>query len=116
MPTLSSLDDNKKLAVTYRVEGGCLGPQGKTHIDKFCEYAQENIENPYANFIKLIIIPRHDKSLPEMQFNVLTKKVNHQQAEKYLSLFEQNLDAFECQLSDELTHLINAYSREYIIR
>ncbi len=41
MPTLSSLDDNKKLAVTYRVEGGCLGPVGHTHIVKFCEYAQD---------------------------------------------------------------------------
>lgn len=114
MPTLSSLDDNKKLAVTYRVEGGCLGPVGHTHIVKFCEYAQENINNPYSNFIKLIIIPRHDKSLPEMQFNVLSKKVNHLQAEKYLSLFNQNLEDFECQLSDELTRLIQAYADKYI--
>lgn len=114
MPTFSSLDDNKKLAVTYRIEGGCLGPVGHTHIDKFCEYAQDNIANPFANFIRLNLIPRHDKSLPEMQFNVLSKKVNHQQAEKYLSVFGQSLDAFECELSDELTRLINIYVGEYI--
>ncbi len=114
MPLLSSLDDNKKLAVTYRVEGGCLGPVGHTHIDKFCEFTQENIHNPNANFIKLNIIPRHDKSLPEMEFNVLSKKVNHLQAEKYLSVFGQSLDDFECQLSDELTRLIQTYVREHI--
>ena len=43
MPTPTELDNNKKLLVTYRVEGGCLGPVGHTHIDKFCEYAQENM-------------------------------------------------------------------------
>tara|TARA_R110001592_G_C13157640_1_gene748650 strand:+ start:2184 stop:2531 length:348 start_codon:yes stop_codon:yes gene_type:complete len=114
MPTLSSLDDNKKLAVTYRVEEGCLGPSGHTHIDKFCEFAQENIQNPSANFIKLIILPRHDKSLPEIQFNVLSKKINHLQAEKYLSLFGQSLDDFECELSDQLTQFIQTYAKEFI--
>lgn len=114
MPNISSLDDNKKIAVTYRVEGGCLGPLGHTHIDKFCEYAQENIDNPNTNFIKLIITPRQDKSLPEMQFNVLSKKVNQLQAEKYLSLFGQSLDDFECELSDQLTRLIHNYAEQFI--
>lgn len=114
MPTPTEIDNNKKLLVTYRVEGGCLGPVGHTHIDKFCEYAQENIENSSSNFINLKIIPRHDKSLPEMQFNLLSKKVTYTQAEKYLSFFGQNLDSFECELSEQLSNLISQYSKEFI--
>lgn len=114
--TMSSkaLPDEKKLAVTYRVEPGCLGPTGNSHVDKFCEYAQKNIDNSNTNFIKLMITPRHDKNMPEMQFNILSKKVNHLQAEKYLNLFGQSLDDFECELSDQLTLLIHHYSEKFI--
>lgn len=114
MPSSSALDNNKKLEVNYRVEGGCLGPVGHTYIDNFCEYAQQHIENNRANFISLNIMPRHDKSIPEMQFKVLSKKVSHAQAEKYLSIFGQNLDDFESELIDQITLLIKNYAEEFI--
>lgn len=114
MPHTRALDNNKKLEISYRVEGGCLGPTGHTHIDKFCEYAQENIQTTSSNFVNLSIIPRHDKSLPEMQFCVLSKKISHAQAEKYLSYFGQNLDKIECELSDQLTGLIETYAKKHI--
>tara|TARA_R110002049_G_scaffold295008_2_gene482108 strand:- start:274 stop:621 length:348 start_codon:yes stop_codon:yes gene_type:complete len=114
MPHAKALDNNKKLEISYRVEGGCLGPAGHTHIDKFCEYAQENIQTTSSNFVNLNIIPRHDKSLAEMQFSVLSKKITHQQTDKYLSYFGQSLDDIECELSDQLTQLIQAYANEHI--
>lgn len=114
MPNMKALDSNKKLAITYRVEGGCLGPVGHMHIDKFCDYAQENIKNKNDNFISLKIAPRHDKSLPEMQFNLLSKKITHDQAEKYLSFFNLSLENFEGELSDQLTQLIQTYVNKHI--
>ena len=114
MSTIKALDDNKKLIVTYRVEGGCLGPIGHTHVDKFCDFAQEHIENKHSQFINLKIIPRHDKSLPEMQFNVFSKKVSHAQAEKYLAVFGQSLDDFEGELSEQLAVLIDSYAEKFI--
>jgi hypothetical protein len=114
MQNTKALDNNTKLEIIYRVESGCLGPVGHTHIDKFCEYAQKNIENKSSHFIRLTIMPRHDKSLPEMQFKVLSKKVSHAQAEKYLSYFGQSLDSIECDLSDQLTLLIKRYAEEFI--
>lgn len=114
MPTHTELDDNKKLLVTYRVEGGCLGPVGHTYIDNFCDYAQQRIENKSSKFINLNVMPRHDKSIPEMQFKVLSKKVTHVQAEKYLSIFGQSLDDFESELIDQITLLIKNYAEEFI--
>lgn len=114
MPIPSSLDEQKKLVVTYRVEGGCLGPKGHEHIVNFCDYAQANIENTSSNFIKLNIVPRLDKTLPEIQFNVLSKKVTYAQAEKYVGVFGQNLEDFEGKLSDELTRLIQSYADQHL--
>lgn len=115
MPTTTATPDNtKKLEVRYRLEGGCLGPVGHSHIDKFCDYAQENIENKNNKFINLKIMPRHDKSLPEMQFHILAKKVTHAQAEKYLGFLGQSLEEFECELSDQLTALIKRYAEQFI--
>ena len=31
---------NLQLAVIYRVEPGCLGPEGAAHIEGFCQFAQ----------------------------------------------------------------------------
>lgn len=46
---------------------------------------------------------------------MLSKKVSYAQAEKYLSIFEQNLEYFESELSDQLSSLIDQYSKEVIL-
>ncbi len=38
------LPDEKKLLVTYRVESGCLGPEGECYVSSFCEFAQRKIQ------------------------------------------------------------------------
>ena len=47
-----------------------------------------------------------------MQFSMLSKRVTHAQAKKYLSYFGQSLEEFE--LSDQLALLISSYAREFI--
>jgi hypothetical protein len=106
------LPEAKKLAVTYRVESGCLGPQGGTHIAAFCDYAQKNIQSLDADYIAWNIVPRTKKTLPEMQYNVMGKKMNHAQAERYLAIFDKSLDEFEGHLVAKLTLFISDYMSE----
>jgi len=103
------LQENKKLSVTYRVEAGCLGPDGKNHITEFCKFAQSALQNLDSNYIVWNIIHRNDKTLPEMEYQVLGKIINHFQAEKYLTVFGKSLDEFEGHLSDQLTTLIHQF-------
>ncbi len=103
------LPDDKKLCVTYRVEPGCLGPEGAKHVVQFCQYAQENIKTLDSDYILWNIVPRDDKTLPEMQYNVVGKRMNHAQAEKYLEVFEKSLDEFEGHLEDKLAEFIEAF-------
>ncbi|WP_101760547.1 hypothetical protein [Oceanicoccus sp. KOV_DT_Chl] len=104
-----SLPADKKLVVTYRVEPGCLGPDGKNKIVDFCSFAQQQFQSLDADYIVWNIVPRDDKSLPEMQFDVVGKRMNHAQADKYLSLVGKNLDEFETHLGEKLAELINQY-------
>ncbi|WP_144395081.1 hypothetical protein [Pleionea sediminis] len=104
------LSEDKKLAVTFRVEPGCLGPQGKSFIDDFCAFAQKNVQTLDSDYVIWNIVPRNDKTLPEIEYYVLGKRMNHEQAEKYLSLFSKSLDEFEGHLDDKLANLIEEFA------
>jgi len=103
------LDEDKKLSVTFRLEAGCLGPEGETQIEAFCESAQKMINKINADFVIWNIVPRHDKKLPELEYKLNNKKLNHDKAVKYLSLFNKSLDYFEESLQDKLAIYIDEY-------
>ena len=103
------LQENRKLSVTYRVEAGCLGPDGKSHISEFCKFAQSALQTLDSDYIAWNIVHRKDKTLPEMQYNIFGKIMNHYQVEKYLAVLGKNLDEFEGHLSDQLTVLIHQF-------
>ena len=103
------LPQEKKLTAICRLEPGCLGPGGKNHVDKFCSFAQKEVETIDSDFVHWEIIPRHDKSLAEMQYRISNKNLSHDKAEKYLGMFNKNLNEFEDHLHEKLTHLIDQY-------
>ena len=103
------LSQDQKLMVVCRVEPGCLGPDGKKHIKKFCEFAQKQVETIDSDFVHWELVPREDKSLPEMQYKISNKKLTHDKAAKYLGLFRKDLDEFEEHLHDKVAHLVDEY-------
>ena len=103
------LPQDKKLTVIFRIEPGCLGPEGESHIDEFCGFAQKKVELIDADFVHWVLTPRKDKSLPEMQYQVSDKVLSHDQAGRYLDVFKKSLDEFEEHLHDGVTHLIDQY-------
>lgn len=103
------LPQDKKLTVIFRIEPGCLGPDGESHIDDFCNFAQKEVESIDADFVHWILTPRKDKNLPEMQYQVSNKILTHDKADRYLDVFEKSLDEFEAHLHDGVTHLIDQY-------
>lgn len=103
------LPQDKKLNVTFRVESGCLGPEGDSLIDEFCNFAQQEVETLNADFVNWEIVPRHDKSLPEMEYKISNKKLSHDKAERYLELFEKELNEFEEHLHEKIAILIDLH-------
>ena len=95
--------------VLFRVEPGCLGPDGIEHIEKFCNFAEIEVANVDADFVHWDIVPRFDKTLPEIEYRISHKRLTHDKALKYLSLFDKNLDEFEEHLNDKLALLIDEF-------
>lgn len=99
----------KKLTVIFRVEPGCLGPDGLAHVEGFCKYAKQAVAKIDSDFVRCSIVPRHDKSLPETEYKVNSKNINQEQANLYLKAFDKELDDFEEGLQDRLAELIDEY-------
>lgn len=104
-----SLTQEQKLTVIYRVESGCLGPQGASLVDDFCEFAQSKMLADGDDYVVWVIQPRSDKNTPELQFKVSGKNLTRAQAQAYLAVFGESLDTFEVSLSSQLTSLINTF-------
>ena len=99
----------KKLTVTFRVEPGCLGPDGIDHIKGFCKFAKKEVAGLNSDFVRWVITPRYDKSLLETEYKTNNKLLDHDKAKKYLSVFGKQLDDFEENLQDKLSILIEQY-------
>lgn len=103
------LPQEKKLTVLFRLEPGCLGPKGEELIDKFCQLAQKEFESLHSDFVQWDIVPRNDKSLPEMQYQINNKKLSQDKAAKFLHIFNKDLGEFENQVHKKLAAFIDQY-------
>lgn len=95
----------KKLSIQIRIEPGCLGPDGKSHIDTFCLAASRIFATLEPERVSWVLIPRHDKQLPEQEFFVEGRKLSEEQAGMLLqrmgltlSLLQERSDALLAQL------------------
>ncbi len=59
----------KKLTIQIRVEPGCLGPDGKAHIETFCTAAAKIFAAVEPELVNWTLLPRYDKQLPEQEFS-----------------------------------------------
>jgi len=103
------LEQNKKLTVIYRLEPGCLGPQGLNHIDHFCYFAQEKVQSIDSDIIIWKVLPRNDKLLPEMEYKLNNKKLSREKTDRFLNIFDKQIETFEESSHEEIAELIEMY-------
>lgn len=99
----------KKLLVMYRIEPGCLGPQGTDYVEEFCVFAKQKLKNQHGHCLRWAIKPRYDKSLPELEFQMKNVTVSRDNAAKYMSSFDIDLDVFEEELEESLADLVDGF-------
>ncbi|XOV77346.1 MAG: hypothetical protein ACFHVJ_10320 [Aestuariibacter sp.] len=109
MNVATSLPQDKKLHVLFRVEPGCMGPAGLDHIQEFIKFAQDEVERFHPEFVHWEIVARMNKKLPEMQYKVGNKNLTHDKAARYLDHFDQCLDDFEEELHDLIAELVDKF-------
>ena len=101
-----TLPKERKLTIIFRVEPGCLGPNGDKMIIDFCADAQIQIESDCINWQ---IEPRNNKNDSEIQFYIGSKLLPREKAEKYLSVLGISIEHVEAQLLENITELIEQY-------
>lgn len=109
MSVSSDFPEEKKMTVIFRMEPGSLGPDGKIYVEEFCSFAQTQLQACAEYYLNWFIVPRFDKTLSEMKFQLGDKVLNEEQATKYLSMFGENFDHFEDELENNLEAIINQF-------
>lgn len=98
-----------QLEVIYRLEPGCLGPDGAAYIEEFCQFAQPLVASQAPAFMRWQLTPRMDKSLPELQFTFAGRALNDSQAQRLLASYQLELDDLVEELNQNLTFIIDQY-------
>lgn len=104
---MMKISDEKKIRLMYRVEPGCLGPEGVNHIEDFCRYANKHIKSPY--YAQFLFLPRHDKQKAERQYSVKNRNLSQAQAKVYFEHIDIEIEEFEEQLDELLSKTIDIY-------
>ncbi|MDH5184675.1 MAG: hypothetical protein OEX12_12395 [Gammaproteobacteria bacterium] len=103
------LTHDQKLTVVYRVEPGCLGPDGLQQIQAFCEFAQKQIETAKSNYLLWVIVPRLDKTIDEAEYRLHDKRLPMDKVSMYLKMFDTNIDELEGRLLEQIALLIEDF-------
>ena len=109
MSTANNFPEEKKMTVIFRIEPGSLGPDGVEYVVEFCEFAQTQLQACAEYYLNWSIVPRFDKTLAEMKFQLGNKVLNEGQVIKYLGMFNENYTHFEDQLESNLEAIINQF-------
>lgn len=104
-----SLPEENKITVIFRIEAGCLGPQGISHVANFCAKAHQSFINLHPDFMNWKVIPRLDKTQPELDYSISDRPLTRDHASKYLQHFNLEIDKFEMELFDKLPEMIDQY-------
>lgn len=99
----------QKIQVTIRVEPGSLGPDGLDHVEGFCQVAQCYFDKLYTETLQWQVIPRYDKSLPEIEYCYLNRTLNEDQANKMLSLINKDVDSMDEETMQHIANLIDKF-------
>lgn len=98
------------MTLLFRIEPGCLGPDGRQHIETFCKLAEQVYLRHPLTGVQFEFVPRYDKQLPEREFLLGERTLNREQAVRLMEHYGHELPHIEAQLDDTLSRLITHYT------
>ena len=105
----AAASDENRLTIVFRLEPGCLGPDGKQYIEEFCVLVQHAFAKKTIGIVNWEIIPRYDKLLPETEYRLGERGFSRDKALRYLGACGKDLDTLESQLNLALPRMIEQY-------
>ena len=109
MSSEAIVSNENRLTIVFRVEPGCLGPDGKQYIDEFCALVQRAFAQKTVGSVSWEIIPRYDKQLPETEYRLGERGFSRDKAQRFLAACGKDLDTLENKLNLALPRMIEQY-------
>lgn len=103
------IDDLKKLTLYLRVDPSALGPDGQALVDEFCQFAEPVLNSKTDEHIRVLLKVRQGADEPPCEFFALKKLLTYDQADQYLSLFNQELDSVEAAVEEQMSQLMDEF-------
>lgn len=100
-----------RLTIQIRLEPGCLGPDGKQHIDTFCAVANRILAAIEPRRVHWVLLPRHDKQLAEQAYFLDGRPLSETQATLLLQRMGVALAPLLEQSDAVLSQLIERYQK-----
>ncbi len=107
----SSVADEHQLTLVFRVEAGCLGPDGADHITAFCQYAHKELLALDTEYLHREILPRQGQHQPELQYLINRKSLTRDKAGRYLKLFDTTVEDVESHIHKNILLMIEQYMK-----
>ncbi|WP_454010219.1 hypothetical protein [Aeromonas sp. Marseille-Q7275] len=99
----------KRVTIQIRIEPGCLGPDGKRHIDTFCTAASRIFAAIEPERVNWVLLPRHDKQLPEQAYFIDGRTLSEAQAGLLLQRMGLTLATLQEHSDAVLAQLVERY-------
>ena len=99
----------KRLTIQIRIEPGCLGPDGKAHIDTFCAAASRIFAAIEPERVSWVLLPRHVKLLPEQAYFIDGRTLSEAQANLLLQRMGLTLTTLQEHSDAVLAQLVERY-------
>lgn len=113
MNETAQIPANMRLSVIARIEAGCLGPEGDSHVEPFCRFANKSFAAFDQHFVDWFIIPRKDSAEPEFEYQIQKKRLSDEKTDMYLEMLGSSLADFEQRLNDRVCDVIEQYMSRY---
>ena len=101
--------EKTKLDILLRVEPGSLGPDGLDFVEGFCQVAEKAMQQTRGTHFNWEIVPRYDKSLPEITYFINQKRLSDERIEQWLERLGTNMAEMEESSMLAISNLIDRY-------
>jgi len=100
---------HEKLNIQYFVEAGCLGADGKKHIDSFCDFSQQQLNSQYKDHFTFEVRALTNIHQHHFQYIWHSKKLNEKQVTQYFLALDIQVKTFEDEIDNTIVSLIEDY-------
>lgn len=103
------MEQELDLSLIVRVEPGSLGPDGLNHVESFCVVAEKVFSKVEFANLTFKIVPRYDKTLPELELLMNQLTLPHQRAVMVLDKLNLTYELIEEEVMEHISKLIDRF-------